>query len=248
MPDTEKTVTPTEKPKTLNDIEIRIVTYVEQKFWESKDGLAPTNEAVASALQISVKEVEKAYKNDVFRRALITRGVNLDQSRDSGLLTPQQIMAANMMFNVQDKRSIREKLKDINVSPQQYSAWQKQPAWVNYCKKRAETVFEASDASFFMQLVKNMEAGDNKALQMFGEIRGIYNPRITVDVDVNSILMQVVEVLSRHLEPERLAIVAEDLAALQVPSQQRKVLPVASRELSNTGIEDLGDSTSAFEI
>lgn len=196
--------------KALTNNEVRILNYVEQVFWET--GLCPTPEGVTEGLDLSRPVVSKAFSNETFRAQLATRGidptalaVNTKGSltaviKESKALSAKQILCANMMLNLHDKRSEREKLALIQVSSQQYHAWLRQPSFVEFLRKRGEALFSATDFQAYKSLVNNVKAGDNKSLELFFRMRGIYNPTVNININLESVLMRVIEVISVHVK------------------------------------------------
>lgn len=203
--------------KQLTTTEVRVLNYVEQVFWET--GLCPTPERVAEDLSTSAGSVRKAYSNEVIRTQLAARGIDPEGLTTVGkviqetkALSPQQIVCANMMLNLHDKRSEREKLGLLGISSQQYHAWLRQPQFVEFLRKRGEALFSSSDFEAYKSLVRNVKAGDNKALELFFEMRGIYRKSLDININIESVLTRVVEVISIHVkDPKVLNAIANDL-------------------------------------
>jgi hypothetical protein len=206
-------------PPSMTPNEIRILNYCEQVFWET--GVVPTVEAIVQDLKgvnggnFHELTVRSAFKNETFRTQLATRGVDLDNligAAHSKVLSAKQILVANLMLNLHDKRSEREKLALCKVSSQQYHAWLRQPQFVEFIRRRGEALFKSSDAAAYASLVKNVKAGDNASLKLFFEMRGIYNPRLDVNINVDAVITRVIEVVSRHVQsPEVLEAIAIEL-------------------------------------
>lgn len=189
----------------LSQIHVKILNYCEQVFWET--GLLPTVEACSEELGINVASCRQAYRLEDFRNQLATRGIDPEGLVFPGkvivqskALSPKQILCANLMLNLHDKRSEREKLAYIQVSSQQYHAWLRQPAFVEFMRKRGEALFSSSDFQAYKSLVNNVKAGDNKSLELFFRMRGIYRPEININLNIETILVQVVEVITRHVK------------------------------------------------
>lgn len=216
----------------LTDNEIRIVSLIEQRFWET--GYLATNETVAQDLKIGVQLITKAWKKPEFRQALIARGVDLDTDATAGVLTPVQIVLANMLLNAHDKRSIREKLETVNVTSQQYNAWMRQPAFSQYLRLRAEKAFAGHDHVAYTTLMKAIEDGDVTATMKFFEMRGIYNPKVQVEVNVEQVIVYLVEIVARHVtDPNVLQAIAEDIERIDLKTGRPVALPVGSTEVAS---------------
>ena len=199
----------------LTDLELKIATFIEQSFWTH--GGLPSEEVIVEKCGTTTGKVRSCWKNPSFRQALVARGVDLDPEKSDGLLTPTQVLLANMLLNTHDTRSVREKLEMINVSSQQYHAWLRQPAFSNYLRVRSEEMFKSTDFQAYNALSRTVESGDVQALKLFFEMRGIYNPRLQVDVNIEQIVVRIVEIVAKHVgDPEVLTLIANDIETLDL--------------------------------
>lgn len=211
---------PTPVERTLTSSEVKVLNYVEQVYWET--GLVPTPERVASDLDLSVGVIRRAYGNEIFCQQLSTRGIDSEALitvgkviKETKALSPKQILVANMMLNLHDPRSEREKLSLCKVSSQQYHAWLRQPQFQEFLRKRGEALFSSNDAFAYKALVKNVKAGDNKSLELFFRMRGIYRPEVSVNLNIEVVLQRVVEVISTHVkDPHVLQAIAGELESI----------------------------------
>lgn len=215
----------------LSNEMVDVLTYIEQVWWEDNQTL-PTNERIAEMTGVSVQSIKGYWTNPDFRAALNARGVTFANEPDSGrALTFAQLMVANMLMNVQDKRSLREKLQSapgLNVTPAQVGAWMRQPAFQAHLRKRASNLFQDADANASLALVKAIDAGDLKAVQLYFEMTGRYTPRMQHDVNVHAILARFVEVVSIHVkDPTILQAIANDLEGILPGAEQPAQLPPA---------------------
>lgn len=205
----------------LTDREVKIINYIEQKFYET--GHLPTNEKIGDDLGFSKQVVAQSWKKDLFRQALVARGVDLNPEQSEELLTTEQLLVANMIMNVLDKTSIREKLKTVStalgksITVQTYNGWLNQASFRAYIQKRAEKQFGAADPSALMAHIKAINDGDMNAVKLYYEMTGRYNPRLQVDVNIESVIVSVVEIISRHVtDPEALQAIASDIERLEL--------------------------------
>lgn len=216
----------------LETIDKRILNYCEQIFWET--GLVPTPERISDELSIRREVVQRAFRKDSFKASLATRGIDLTPEISGKVLDPRQILLANLLLNLHDRRSIREKLALVNVSTQQYNAWMRQPQFIEFLRKRGEAIFKGNDHEAYIALTKAVSRGDVNALKLFFEMRGIYNPRLSIDVNIEAVMLRVVEVIAKRVNsPEILEQIAEDLETVMIESGARTASPVGNdlREL-----------------
>lgn len=219
----------------LSNEMIDVLTFIEQVWWENNQTV-PTDERIAEATGVSIQTVKNYWKNADFRAALNARGVTFANEADSGkALTYAQLQVANMLMNIMDKRSLREKLQAANlpgVTPAQVGAWMRQPAFQEHLRRRAQVLFDDADVSANLALVKAIDAGDLKAIQLFMEMTGRYTPRSTVDVNIHAVLARVVEIVSIHVrDPAILEAIAHDMENLELGSTP--VIPVSSSSVSD---------------
>ena len=221
-------------PTSISNEQLEVLGAYEQLYWTH--GGLPTEERVAEVTGVRLETIKKYWTEQQFRDALGKRGIPLDK-RSQELLTPIQLEVANRMLNLYDKRSTREKLADCGTSTQQYNAWLRQDAFRDYLARRGEELFKSADHDAYSALVEIVQNGDVSGLKLFFEMRGIYNPRVQVDLNVESVLVKIVEVIARHVtDSTTLQAIAEDLERLDVlPSGSREIQKAAA--ISTTGFQ-----------
>jgi len=201
----------------LTDNEVKIVTLIDQRFWET--GGLISDDRISEELGIPKQTITNAWKKDGFRQALLARGVDLTPDATKGLLTPTQAILANLLFNTADKRSVREKCETVGVSTQQYNAWLRQPAFSDYLRKRAESMFASTDFQAYNSLSQLVQEKDIQGIKLFFEMRGIYNPKVQIEVNVEQVVLQVVEIITRHVDdPATLVAIANEIEQLDLPT------------------------------
>lgn len=200
----------------LDDDQRAAVDFIEQTFWET--GGMPTCDKVEAVTGVRSKRVEKWLKDsDLFRKALIARGVDLQPDVSDAQLSTAQLMCANLLMNTHDKRTEREKLAFLGISSQQYHAWLRQPAFANYLRTRAESLFSASDHKAYNALLQNVEEGDLNAVKLHFEMRGKYRNQLDVNINIETVVVQLVEIVAKHVkDPELLQAIALDVESLEL--------------------------------
>lgn len=232
----------------ITESQVDAVAFIEQSYFDK--GQLPSDEKISDVVGVTVQTVKSWWNNDQFIGALKMRQVPLPD-KDDGLLTLIQLEVITRLLNTSDKRSIREKLKECGVTSNQFSAWMRDPKFSGYYKRRAEELFGAADATAYLSIVKSMESGDLSATKLFLEMRGIYNPKIQVDVNVDSVLVRVVEIVSKHVtDPAILAAIAEDIERIDgvglrpPPTSEALTPPRDALDVSSTP----SPSAPVFEI
>lgn len=221
----------------LTQTMIDVLVFVEQVYYE--DGKVPTPEKISEVVGVRVDTVRGYWKSQDFRNAVLARGVTLEGMEDAKALTYEQLLVANMLMNPSDKRSLRAKLEDpsvaqLKVSPQQVNGWMRSKTFTDHLQKRAKALFGSAEPAAYTNFVKAIEAGDQKAIALYFEMRGIYNPRLTVDINISSVLVRVVEIVSKHVrDPAILAAIAEEMDGLDVGSTMGAVeMPILDAVVS----------------
>jgi len=212
----------------LTDEQLKIVTYIDQVFWNT--GKIPTDDKIVQALSLSDKQVKAAWKVDAVRQSLIVRGVNFNTG-DEEVLTPTQIICANVLLNTLDKSTVRQRLEAVGVTTTAYQGWMQQPAFRTYLKNRAEQVFASTEPNALLGITKAVEAGDLKAIQFYLEMTGRYNPRLQIEVNVDTIINRVVDVVSRYVSPEVMERIAMDLEGITESGFKPKGLPTSREDV-----------------
>ena len=196
------------------------LTFIEQIYFE--EGQVPTPLAVAEACGLQEATVEGYWKNVDFRNAVQARGIPLAGKETTRALTYEQLMMANMLMNPADRRSLRQKIEDpsvaaYNLTVQQVNGWLRSKTFKDHLQKRSEALFGNAEPAAYKNFVAAIESGDQKAIALYFEMRGIYNPRLQVDVNISTILVRVVEIVSKHVrDPAILAAIAEEMDGLDV--------------------------------
>lgn len=219
-PSQESPQTPTPKPPSfepLTEKQVLLVNVVEQSFWEF--GRIPTTDKLQELSGFTTQTIKKYFTLANFRAALLSRGIDLDAHTSEHLLTEKQLLVANMLLNLHDKRTEREKCEAAGITTQQLNAWRRDTKFAAYLQKRAESLFASSDPDAFKALVQSVKANDTQAIKLYMEMRGRYTPKSQVDVSVEQVLVTVVEVVSRHVkDPLTLQAIARDLQGISSSS------------------------------
>ena len=223
--------TTTQTSTTHQQRENKILAYIEQVYYDT--GEFVSEQAISDRLGISIKAVQAICRNPVFKDRIYKRG--LVPPDDTELLTQAQIMCINVLLNSWDKRSLRERLKVIDVSYAQYQAWRRDPVFSAYYHKRAEQMFGDVVPTAKNKLVELVEDKNLPAIELVLEMTGTHNRRQNNDLDVVALLQTVLEILTRYVAADVLAQVAAELEVLAPRIlNNRKPVPLPVVETSAT--------------
>lgn len=198
----------------LNERETLLLSYVEQVFWET--GQIPSHEITVRATDLTLQEVQKTWEEPYFRYHLVQRGIDLTPTTQfRKFLTPRQLALANALLDTHDQRSVREKLKELSISTPTYNSWMRQEAFRAYLSKRVEATFQNTSTTAKQRLSELVDQKDLGAIKFYLEMVGEYNPKLQVDININTVMVKVVEVIATHIkDPIVLEAIATDLEAI----------------------------------
>lgn len=230
-------MTAAQEPKKLKPLTAKqheVMTYVEQEFLVS--GMVPTPEKAEELGICSKVYYGNCLSSADFRAGMVVRGISLRgiSGSDNGILTAEQLTVANIMLDLRDNRSQKNKLKDCNVPTQRWEAWLREPAFQNYLRRRAEALLGDNLHESHLALVDRVRTGDINAIKYFNEITGRYVPNATEKVDVNGILIRVLEIIQKYVKDgDALGFIADELMALSTvtPTMQGFGLTPAPRRI-----------------
>ena len=218
MSDTQKIV--------LSENQVEALTYIEQCYFLQGD--MPADEKLADVIGVGISTVKSWWKNDSFQTVLRAKGLPVED-RISGksreVLLPEQLAVANKVLNLQDRRSLREKLEESGITSQKYQAWRRDPVFQRYMQKRAESMFSSGSDAAYVNLMKNVEGGSLDAAKLFFEMTGIYNPKISVELNVDTVMAGVIEIIQRRVkDPATMEAIALDIEALISGQPAREIV------------------------
>lgn len=222
----------------LDQTALKIITVMEQKYFET--GAIPTVQQTSDLLGLAPNEVLKYLDKPVVKTTLKRRVIETINS--DGLVSIEQAYLVNLLLDTFDRRGIREKLKalkdglNIEITFAQYNAWMKDPNFKKYLAKRAEIQFEGLEPIARNRIVQAVESGNLQAIEYFFEITGVYNRRREELLDLRRILAQIIDILSRHIDPALLITIANELEMIGVTGfngTRPEAIEVTSADLSN---------------
>lgn len=172
-------------------------------------GVAPSVDEVVKWSGRSKYIVSKVMGTDAFKIAMRERGVAFV---DKFGLSAEQSYLISLLTNPTDKRTLSAKLKSAGVPYNRYRAWLKDPFFKNYLNNLSERMLSDHQGDVLTQLTAKATSGDMRAIQFFLEVTGRHDPRRMAEVNIQSVLMQIVEVITKHVRnPETLRAIATEM-------------------------------------
>lgn len=193
--------------------EEQISATVSQMYWE--EGHLPTAEAVFEKLHriYPLDRIEELFADSDFQSKLERIGIKA--SRIEGVLTPKQILVANKVMNPYDSEPLRTFLDALEIKTAQYNAWLRDPTFQAYLRARAEAAFSDLTPAAHTALQKAIVRGDMSAVKMFYEMTGKYTKNVNLNLNVESVMLRVVEIIVARVEdPKVVELIAADIQEL----------------------------------
>lgn len=217
--------TPIQATELTDRDKLQVGAAYQQLFWQN-NGVNPTLDSINEFLSgvFPPKLVEDYINSEEFQAKLEKQGLKTD-SPVLGLLTPEQVMIANMELSLLDRRSIRQKLDDYNknmktlggetISLQKVEGWKRDPAYQQYMAIRAKDQFEELETMATQNLARLIANGDLQATKLLFELKGRLNKSMTLNVNVEGVMVRIVEIIGRHVEdPKILDAIATEIEEL----------------------------------
>lgn len=208
------------------------------------EGMIPSVEKIADVFDVSVATAKKWLDSEAFKHLLLRQGVM--PAKIDGVLSAPQLAIAEMLLDLNDKRSKREKCEAAGISVNQLAVWRKDATFNGYMQRRAKDLFHGSNDIAYMSVLKNMDNGDMNATRLYMEMTGQYQPAAHRDVDLGAFLNSVIEILQVEIQdPATLERIAEHfdnlLSGKPVVLEQRntfEAIPVASVVVEDAPVEE----------
>lgn len=163
-----------------------------------------------------LREILRGFSKDTVNRVLLIEGSEGDEILlPDDMISPKQSLVASLVLNPQDKRTIREKLKQIGVKASEYNGWMNDDNFVKYMRDKAKAIFDAADSAAFIGFTKLLENADKESIKLYFEMKGIYNPKLSVDINIQGLVIQLVEIVTKHVQdPDTLVAIANEVDRL----------------------------------
>lgn len=207
----------------LSDRELlQIGATYQQLYWET--GKIPSVDSVYEALNRALpkNKILEYAESEAFQEKLENLGLKTDTPVVGYILTPEQILCANLELTLFDKRSMRTKVDEIKtvipgLTLAKFEAWRRDPAYQDYLAKRSKALFENIESLALQKLYENVQAGDQKAITMALEMSGKYQKTVGLNINLESLSAKLIEIIVRHVDdPEIIDAISVELEELEI--------------------------------
>lgn len=213
----------------LTSAQYTYLRWCEQYYWVN--GVLPSKEEAYKHYDAwDAQFQERARNHPKFKNMLQARHIPVPNEYGPEMLTEEQMMVAQVMLDIHDKRSRLKKLTELGISTATYNAWLRQPAYRRFALARAEDLLVGNQAVAHLSLINRVEQGDLGAIKYFNALTGRFREAAQAAVQVNvnqaspqTLLIEVVEIIQRHVkDPAVLDAIANDILALTQGGPQVK--------------------------
>lgn len=197
----------------LSSDEIEAINFIEQ-YWHDNRRF-PTEAELEKAYGASV---ERFFAHPTVHAALEARGIPRPPGSKDELpkgLTKLQLAAALKFLDVEDKRSLATKLKEIGVTTSQWYGWMKGKRFRDFVTDNTTRDFEESLHEAQMGLRKAVSDGNPAAIKLYYELTNRYNSNDGQIGNLKVVISQIIEAVQRHVtDPETLELIASDFSMI----------------------------------
>lgn len=191
-----------------------------EKSWHTK-GEIPSMEILSRKLKLQPEELKVIFSNKAFQTGWEVRGMPWElEDSDVGIglkatdhqLTAEQISVANVMLNVMDPRSPKQRLREMGINPITYASWGKQKAFIDYVTNKGEELFGQHMGDVHRALTNEAVNGNMAAIKFWYEISGRHDSAKTVEaMNIRFVMERVIHVIQRYVkDPRQLEAIAHD--------------------------------------
>lgn len=221
--------------------EEKLITYLEQ-HWNEYGNLPTGQKLVDNRVVESLEEYEQLINSDFVVKGLNVLGIKTDP--DLQMLTPQQLAAAQIMFDFQDGRSDIKKLRDLKISSQTWANWLRDPSFQAYLRTKTGNLLEDNVHELDKALFLKARSGNVEALRMMNAVLGRHQtvevPKIG-PIEAHLFIMKLFEVLQVHLisQPDLLKEIGQAIIEIQSPYMQHpKVIEAVPTHVLEAGSDE----------
>lgn len=201
----------------LSEAFIDMVHYVER--FHAQNGEVPNDDQMHRRFNVAEALLEEFKVDPLVQKSLRTRGINYPALKD--FLNDRQLAGIAAMTNYIDRRSDEKKLRDLGISPREWSTWMLDNNFSDYLQQRSERMFAGAQHEAHFGLIKGMRNGNVASVKLFNEMSGRYNPEADHNLNIRVLLGGIIEILQLEIkDPVVLNRIATKMMNLAAREQQ----------------------------
>ena len=152
-------------------------------------GILIPEEVAVKRYGITEDQYQQTLKQEPVQEALLKNGIiKPDVERllpKAEVLSPRELIIANVMSDIIDSRSDKKKLQDHNFSTAEYQRLLRKPAFQEYLRELADSSLQAGQHEAALALMDKVLQGDLKAIAYYNEYMGRFVPAAKQSTTVN---------------------------------------------------------------
>jgi hypothetical protein len=172
---------------------------------------------------LTKEQVELVWQSSKFQRSLSDRGIRTSANPN---LTLRQEMFLQAYLNPMNLKTPQVLAKQMKISVNELDGWMRQKEFA-----AAFTAKSADNLKTYIPIADKalgdlVQQGDMKAITFLNQLTGRFDPNAKANLDVPALLMQVQDIILRHvLDPAVKRNIARELIALANGQSQYAALP-----------------------
>jgi hypothetical protein len=172
---------------------------------------------------LTKEQVELVWQSSKFQRSLSDRGIRTSANPN---LTLRQEMFLQAYLNPMNLKTPQVLAKQMKISTNELDGWMRQKEFA-----AAFTAKSADNLKTYIPIADKalgdlVQQGDMKAITFLNQLTGRFDPNAKANLDVPALLMQVQDIILRHvLDPAVKRNIARELIALANGQSQYAALP-----------------------
>lgn len=186
------------------------VETMRQYLFEVKESLEKAGCHLEPTVWMSEEQLESYEK---------TRQIVLDPNDPD----PMFILVAQSVLDLSDSRSLGAKIKEfapVGVTSKSWTKWMEKPANLKFFNEVLEKRFDKDvERNAQLAVARNVSAGDMTTIKWYYEMTNKYRPANQNTENLSVLLGLVMQILVKHLDPEVIDVVADELETLPLTSQ-----------------------------
>jgi hypothetical protein len=206
----------------LSKNEWEVLHFIEEQHLKS--GQFPALSLISRKTGVDQVTVVEALSNPTMQKSLEARGIQWDIV-DDDRLTARQLSCIQLLLNVTDQRTIKDKLESLGIPQSTYSGWKKQPYFMAAYRQASENLYGESIPEVHRSLIQNAIHGDINSQKLMLAISGRWDTSKSVEgMNVQFVLMKVLEVIQRHVrDKDALEAIAGEFEELLSPNNNKAI-------------------------
>jgi hypothetical protein len=173
--------------------------------------------------ELTEKQVELVWPTPKFQKSLETRGI---ASTKNPNLTLRQETFLQAYLNPMNLKTPQVLAKQMKISLLELDGWMRQKEFAKAMSAKAQENLEKYIPMADQALGQLVQQGDMKAITFLNQLTGRFDPNKAGSIDIVSVMMQVQDVILRHVrDPEVKRNIARELIAIANGQSPHAALP-----------------------